>query len=76
MLADAPKFYSTTKNKNFQVVCLTATPDDGFAEGAEKKLIDVMGYRRIKTQKEELIEAPIIEKRAKMNSASNVFEQI
>ena len=55
MLSDAFKFYLATKNQNYSVVCLTATPDDGFDDGAEKKLIKVMGFERIKTEKNEVV---------------------
>ena len=49
IMLDPLKFYNMTKGEQMQVVCLTATPDDGHAEGLERKLMDLMGYKLVCT---------------------------
>jgi hypothetical protein len=51
------------------VVCLTATPDDGFADGNESKVINLMGYKRIKTGDKNDMIAPEINNRESLRSA-------
>jgi hypothetical protein len=46
---DPVKFYKMTMSEKMQVVCLTATPDDGYADGLERNLLDIMGYKIVRT---------------------------
>jgi len=40
-----------------RVICLTATPDDGYTDGNEHKLIERMGYKVIRTgEQKEMVE--------------------
>ena len=48
IMSDPVKFYNKTSGANLQVVCLTATPDDGYADGLERNLLDLMGYKLIR----------------------------
>ena len=43
------KFVKKTMSKNLQVVFLTATPDDGVDDGSERELMNLMGYKLIRT---------------------------
>jgi hypothetical protein len=49
IMMDPLTFYKMTKGESMQVVCLTATPDDGHAEGLERNLMDLMGYKLVRT---------------------------
>ena len=49
IMLDPLTFYKMTKGDQMQVVCLTATPDDGHAEGLERNLMDLMGYKLVRT---------------------------
>jgi len=48
-MSDPVKFYNKTKGELMEVVCLTATPDDGYADGLERDLIELMGYKLVRT---------------------------
>ena len=48
-MRDPVEFASSTIGEKLQVVCLTATPDDGINDGCEKNLMNLMGYKLIKT---------------------------
>lgn len=61
IMKDPEKFYKKTKGKLMKVVCLTATPDDGYDDGLERNLMDLMGYRLIITSKADEVQAPKIE---------------
>ena len=41
-----------------KIICLTATPDDGLADGLERKLMNLMGYTLIKAQKQQDLNLP------------------
>lgn len=49
IMIDPLSFYNMTNGDKMQVVCLTATPDDGHAEGLERNLMDLLGYKLIRT---------------------------
>ena len=76
MLADPVKFYKQTKAANTQVVCLTVTPDDGFADGNEIKLIDLMGYKRVKTGEVKDMVAPQINARESFKTAYDIMTEV
>ena len=46
-------FLTKTKNKNAKVVCLTATPDDGYDDSLERNLMNLLGYRLVRTEKKD-----------------------
>ena len=58
MLSDPINFYKQTKHKDTRVICLTATPDDGYTDGNEHKLIRLMGYKVIRTGEQKDMVAP------------------
>jgi hypothetical protein len=43
------EFASLTTGDKLQVICLTATPDDGINDGCERNLMKLMGYKLIQT---------------------------
>jgi hypothetical protein len=49
IMIDPLTFYNMTNGDKMQVVCLTATPDDGHSEGLERNLMDLLGYKLIRT---------------------------
>lgn len=49
IMRDPLEFASSTTGGKLQVVCLTATPDDGINDGRERNLMNLMGYRLIRT---------------------------
>ena len=50
IMRDPVEFATSTMGGKLQVVCLTATPDDGILDGCERNLMKLMGYRLIKTE--------------------------
>lgn len=58
MLTNTLKYYKATKGTNVQVVCLTATPDDGYDAGNERTLIELMGYKLLRTSEQKDMAAP------------------
>ena len=45
MLKNPIGFYNQVKKPGIRVICLTATPDDGYSAGAERNLISLMGFK-------------------------------
>ena len=73
MLEDPIRFFKQVKNPNVHVICLTATPDDGFTEGAERNIIELMGFRQIKTSRKCGAQVPRITQRARFETANDVI---
>ena len=46
-------FCKRTVRDLIKVVCLTATPDDGFDDSLERNLMKSMGYKLVRTGKNE-----------------------
>ena len=46
-------FCKRTLRENIKVVCLTATPDDGFDDSLERDLMNSMKYKLVQTGKNE-----------------------
>ena len=62
--------------KKLTVICLTATPDDGINDGCERNLMDLMGYRLIRTGDKQDLEAPNINTFFEAKDASDVMDQV
>ena len=76
MLTNSVNYYKATKGNHVQVVCLTATPDDGYDAGNERNLIELMGYKLIHTSEQKEMAAPIINYRVSMKSPEDVLKQV
>ena len=70
------KFVKKTMDENLQVVCLTATPDDGIDDGSERNLLNLMGYKLIRTGAKQDLEEPKIDTRARLKCATDVMDQV
>ena len=70
------EFASCTLGVNLKVVCLTATPDDGLDDGCERNLMNLMGYRLIRTGSKQELEAPKIDTYAALRCANDVMVQV
>ena len=51
ILNDPIAFFKQVKSQTVKVICLTATPDDGYSAGTERNLIDLMNFKRVRTSK-------------------------
>ena len=45
MFKDLKTFYKKTKDDNKRVICLTATADDGYEKGSERKALEVLDFK-------------------------------
>jgi len=59
-----------------EVVCLTATPDDDIDEGCERKLIDIMKFKKVCTSKKKDLEEPPIEEKTPLRTDAEVMKQV
>ena len=62
-------FAKKTMGKSKSIVCLTATPDDGVEEGSERNLLNMMGYKLLRTGEKKEMVAPVINQHVPMESA-------
>ena len=76
MLDDPITFFKQVKNPRIQVICLTATPDDGYIEGAERTLINLMGFKRIRTSRKSEVQVPQITQHASFGAAEDVIKVV
>jgi hypothetical protein len=74
-MRDPVEFASLTTGEKFQVVCLTATPDDGINDGCERNLMKLMGYRLIRTDDKKVLEAPKIDGHFEVNKPDDVMNE-
>ena len=44
MFKDLKKFYQKTKDDDKKVICLTATADDGYEKGSERKALEALDF--------------------------------
>ena len=45
MFKDLKKFYQKTKDEDKKVICLTATADDGYEKGSERKALVALDFK-------------------------------
>ena len=45
MFKDLTKFYKKTKGEDKRVICLTATADDGYETGSERKALEALDFK-------------------------------
>ena len=74
-MKDPHEFATSTMGEKLQVVCLTATPDDGINEGSERNLMNLMGYRLIRTDDKKDLEAPKAESFFEVNKPEDVMAE-
>jgi len=65
-----------TMGSKLQVICLTATPDDEVDDGCERKLMDLMKFKTIRTSDKKEFEEPVIETRLPLRCATEVIDQV
>ena len=58
------------------MICLTATPDDGYIDGNEHKLIGLMGYKVIRTGEQNDMEAPLVDTYFTLKSYTDVVNLV
>ena len=58
------------------MICLTATPDDGYIDGNEHKLIELMGYKVIRTGEHKEMVAPKVDSYFTLKSYTNVLDLV
>lgn len=44
MFKDLKTFYKKTKDEGKKVICLTATADDGYETGSERKALEALNF--------------------------------
>ena len=76
MLKDPVKFYKKISSPNVQVVCLTATPDDGYSDGTERQLIQLMGFTCINTSKQVEMQVPPVGNYASFGTAQDIMNEV
>ena len=74
-MRDPVEFATSTTGEKLQVVCLTATPDDGMNDGCERNLMNLMGYRLIRTGEKQDLEAPKVDAYFEVNHPDDVMNQ-
>ena len=73
MMKDLENFVKKTMGQNLQIICLTATPDDGLEDGLERNLMISMGYHMIKTQETHELNLPNVQEFVPLNSKEEVM---
>ena len=71
---DVVTFWKITKRDEKRVICLTATPDDGYVEGVERKIVQMMGYQEIISEKKQDFKMPDIHAYAKLKDETDVMD--
>ena len=75
-MRDPVEFATLTTGEKLQVVCLTATPDDGIHDGCERNLMNLMDYRLIRTGEKQDLEVPKVDAYFEVNSPDDVMNQV
>jgi hypothetical protein len=73
MLKDPIRYYQATKYSKQRVICLTATPDDGYSAGSERTLVQMLGYSVYYGNNKASNGLPIVHERTAMSTLEDIM---
>ena len=76
LLNNLKKFWTKTKKDGIDVICLTATADDGREYGVEREALEKIGYKIYTNNLEASREPPMIHCREKLDSVNDIIEMV
>ena len=75
-MSDPVQFVQHTMGLKQQVICLTATPDDGIKEGSERNLIELMGFKTVQTSEQQELKEPVDKVSAPLETVADVMKEV